>query len=132
MDEERQRLREPISVLVVEDEFLVRMGIVDNLEDAGFRTVEAGSSADAIKVLESRSDIRVVFTDIEMPGTMDGLALSHYVRHRWPPTIIVISSGKRRPNPDELPANVEFISKPYHSMKLANVLQGIKRQLGQI
>ena len=91
-------LRESISVLVVEDELLVRMGIVDDLEEAGFKTVEAGSASDAIRVLETRSDIRVVFTDIEMPGTMDGLALSHYVRHRWPPTIIVISSGKRRPS----------------------------------
>jgi len=125
-------LRESISVLVVEDELLVRMCIVDNLEEAGFKTVEAGSASDAIRVLESRSDIRVIFTDIEMPGTMDGLALSHYVRHRWPPKIIVISSGKRRPSPDELPANVEFISKPYHSTKLANVLLGIKRQLGQM
>jgi CheY-like chemotaxis protein len=125
-------LRESISVLVVEDELLVRMGLVDDLEEAGFKAVEAGSAFDAIRVLESRSDIRVVFTDIEMPGTIDGLALSHYVRHRWPPTIIVISSGKRRPSPDELPANVEFISKPYHSTKLANVLLGIKRQLGQM
>jgi len=117
---------------VVEDDLIVRMDIVDSLEEAGFKSVEVGSATKAISVLESRSDIRVIFTDIEMPGTMDGLALSHYVRHRWPPTIIVISSGKRRPSPDELPANVEFISKPYHSTKLANVLLGIKRQLGQM
>ena len=125
-------MREPISVLVVEDDFLVRMSIVDSLEDAGFKAVEAGSASVAIGVLESRSDITVVFTDIEMPGSMDGLALSHYVRRRWPPTIIVISSGQRRPRQDEMPRDVEFISKPYHSARLANVLQGIKRQLGHI
>ena len=124
-------MRRSIPVLVVEDDLIVRMDIVDSLEEAGFKSVEAGSASEAISVLESRSDIRVVFTDIEMPGTMDGLALSHYVRHRWPPTIVVISSGQRKPRRDEMPANVEFISKPYHSTQLANILQGIKRQLGQ-
>ena len=124
-------MRRSIPVLVVEDDLIVRMDIVDSLEEAGFKSVEAGSASEAISVLESRSDIRVVFTDIEMPGTMDGLALSHYVRHRWPPTIVVISSGQRKPSRDEMPANVEFISKPYHSTQLANILQGIKRQLGQ-
>lgn len=121
-------LRGSISVLVVEDELLVRMG-------RRKRVSRRWRQAQPLMPLECwRADpvIRVVFTDIEMPGTMDALALSHYVRHRWPPTIIVISSRKRRPSLDELPANAEFISKPYHSTKLANVLLGIKRQLGQM
>jgi two-component system, response regulator PdtaR len=124
-------LRRSIPVLVVEDDLIVRMAIVDSLEEAGFKSIEAGSASEAISVLESRSDIRVVFTDIEMPGKMDGLALSHYVRHRWPPTIVVISSGRRHPSRDELPEDVEFISKPFHSTQLADILQSIKRQLRQ-
>ena len=67
-----------IPVLIVEDEVLIRMHLVDILDHEGFTTVEVGSASEAVSVLEGRPDIRVVFTDIEMPGTMDGLALSHY------------------------------------------------------
>ena len=87
-----------IPVLIVEDEVLIRMHLVDILDHEGFTTVEVGSASEAVSMLEGRPDIRVVFTDIEMPGTMNGLALSHYVRHRWPPTIIVVNSGQRRPD----------------------------------
>jgi CheY-like chemotaxis protein len=86
-----------IAVLIVEDEALVRIDLVEALQEAGFKTFEANNAAEAIAIMETNSEIRVVFTDIEMPGTMDGLALSHYVRRRWPPTIIVISSGRHRP-----------------------------------
>ena len=77
-----------ITALVVEDEALVRLDLAESLQAAGYKTVEAASADEAIAVLQSNSDIRVVFTDIQMPGAMDGLALSHYVRKRWPPTII--------------------------------------------
>ena len=79
--------------LVVEDDPLVRFDLAQSLEAEGYKTFEAGDAAEAIAVMEAKPEIRVVFTDIQMPGTMDGLALSHYVRKRWPPTIIVVSWG---------------------------------------
>jgi CheY-like chemotaxis protein len=80
-------------VLIVEDEFLLRMSAVEMIEEAGFEIVEAGNADEAITILESRSDIRVVFTDIQMPGSMDGLKLAAAVRHRWPPIKIIATSG---------------------------------------
>jgi CheY-like chemotaxis protein len=116
-------------ILVVEDESLVRMDIASSLEDAGFSTAEAGCSAEAIDVLERRSDIRVIFTDIEMPGTMDGVGLCHYVRRRWPPTILVVSSGRSRPSQKDMPQDVMFIGKPHQPDELATVLRGVRGQL---
>jgi len=74
-------------VLVVEDEPLIRSHLVAMLENEGCKTYEAGSAAEAIAILESNSKITVVFTDVQMPGTMDGIALARYVRERWPPTV---------------------------------------------
>src|SRR3981081_30492 len=84
--------RRPV-VLIVEDEFLLRMDAVDMIVGAGFEVVEAGDAGEAIEILESRRDITVVFTDIQMPGTMDGLKLARAVRGRWPPIKIVATSG---------------------------------------
>jgi CheY-like chemotaxis protein len=117
-------------MLVVDDEPLVRMDLVGIAEEGGFQTVEAGSAAQAIKILESRSDIRVVFTDIRMPGDMDGIALAHVVRNRWPPTVIVICSGNTRPRQEELPKEVVFLSKPCNGPKMANLISSILEQVG--
>ena len=106
---------EKFTVLVVEDELLVRLDLVETLQRAGYCTYEAGTAREAISLLEQHAEIRVVFTDIEMPGTMDGLALAHYVRFRWPPTIIVISSGQLRPTQELLPSQVDFLAKPYRA-----------------
>ena len=92
------------AALVVEDDALVRFDLAQTLEAEGFKTFEAADAEEAIAVLEANSEIKVVFTDIQMPGTMDGLALSHYVRKRWPPTIIVVSSGHHSPSKDEMPS----------------------------
>jgi CheY-like chemotaxis protein len=98
-------------VLVVEDEALVRLGTVALLEDAGYQTLEAGNAEEAIAILEKRSDIRVVVTDIHMPGSMDGVRLAHYVRDRWPPIHLIVVSGV--PNSLPLPEKALFFSKPY-------------------
>jgi CheY-like chemotaxis protein len=98
--------------LIVEDEVIVRLHIADILEGAGFSAIEAFNADDAIELLTSRSDIRVVITDVNMPGPMDGLKLAHAVRDRWPPVEIIVMSGKSRPNDDELPARGMFFSKP--------------------
>ena len=99
------------TVLVVEDEFLVRDMVQMELEDAGYTVVLAGSADDAIAILEARTDVHLVFTDIDMPGSMDGLKLAACVRDRWPPVHIIITTGKSRP--EEIPANALFIPKPY-------------------
>lgn len=112
-------------MLVIDDEPLVRMDLVDMARDAGFETLEAGNASEALTILESRDDIRVVFTDIRMPGAMDGLALAHLVRDRWPPTVIVICSGNSQPSQEELPSNVVFMSKPCNGPKVANLLSSI-------
>ena len=85
-------LKGPV-VLIVEDEPLVRLGAVQAIEDAGFEVIEAANADEAIRILENRSDIRVVFTDIHMPGSIDGLKLAHAVRDRWPPIKIIVTSG---------------------------------------
>jgi CheY-like chemotaxis protein len=100
-------------VLIVEDEYLLRMNAVDMLEQAGFETVEAHNADEAISILQQRKDIRVVFTDIEMPGSLDGLKLAHAIRDRWPPIEIILTSGKHRLSADQIPARGQFIPKPY-------------------
>jgi two-component system, response regulator PdtaR len=99
------------TVLVVEDDFLVR-GILElELQEAGYEVIVAGNADAAIALLDARTDIHLVFTDINMPGSMDGLKLAACVRDRWPPIHIIRTTGKARPL--EIPANALFIPKPY-------------------
>lgn len=100
-------------VLVVEDEPLVRMFAIHFVEDAGFEVVEAADADQAVAILEARSDLQIMFTDIDMPGSMDGMKLARAVRDRWPPIEIIIVSGHRRPVDDDLPARAVFFPKPY-------------------
>jgi DNA-binding NtrC family response regulator len=100
-------------VLVVEDEPLLLMAAVDLVEEAGFEAVEAHNADEAIEILNAREDIRIVFTDIDMPGSMDGMKLAAMVRDRWPPVEIIIVSGHRKVADDDLPARSVFFSKPY-------------------
>jgi CheY-like chemotaxis protein len=102
---------EMATVLVVEDETLIREFVAEELEEAGYTVVAANNAAEAIAILEARQDIHLVFTDIDMPGSMDGLKLAAAVRDRWPPVHIIITTGKVRPL--EIPANALFIPKPY-------------------
>src|SRR5258706_6612138 len=92
------------NVLVVEDEMLLRMRAVDIVEDAGFRSVEAVNADEALSILESRSDISLLFTDIQMPGSMDGLKLAHAVHDRWPSIKIILVSGQVKPSDAEMTA----------------------------
>jgi two-component sensor histidine kinase/CheY-like chemotaxis protein len=99
-------------VLVVEDEMVLRMRAADIVEDAGFTPIEAVNADEAIAILESRSDISVLFTDIQLPGSMDGLKLAHAVHTRWPNVKIVLVSGQVRPSDAERPADSRFFGKP--------------------
>jgi len=110
-------------VLVVEDEFLLRMDSVEILEDEGFEVVPAANADEAIAVLSARSDIHLVFTDIQMPGSMDGLKLARFVRNRWPPIKIVATSGYVRAGADDLPTGSVFLPKPYSGAELVSTLR---------
>ncbi len=110
-------------VLVVEDEMLLRMRAVDMVEDAGFTSVEAVDADEAVAILESRSDIALLFTDIQMPGSMDGLGLAHAVHARWPPIKIILVSGQLRPAPIDIPANSRFFGKPLKAREMIAEIQ---------
>ena len=100
-------------VLVVEDNELILTTAVDLVTTNGFQGVGATSADEAIAILEARSDIRLVFTDVEMPGTIDGLKLAHYIRNRWPPIHLIIASGRTFLEESQLPIGSSFFSKPY-------------------
>src|ERR1700675_5104131 len=103
----------PAVVLVVEDEMLLRMRTVDMVEDAGFTSVEAVNADEAVAILESRSDIALVLTDIQMPGSMDGLGLARTVNDRWPAIKIILVSGRVELSERERPVNSRFLQKPF-------------------
>lgn len=104
---------EKIVILVVEDEAIIRMGAVEMLEEAGFSVLEASNADVAVQILESRIDIRAVFTDIEMPGSLCGLKLAKAIRDRWPPIHLIVTSGRYTFNELDLPRLARFIRKPY-------------------
>jgi len=106
------------TVLVVEDEALVRMAIVDRLEEEGFLALEAADADQALAILVTNLDVRLVFTDVDMPGSMNGIKLAAAVRDRWPPIKIVVTSGFRKVSLDELPAEAQFVSKPYNADRI--------------
>jgi two-component system, response regulator PdtaR len=115
------------AVLIVEDESLVRLGAVRSIEEAGFEVIEAANADEAIRILENRSDIRVVFTDIHMPGSMDGLKLAHAVRNRWPPIKIIVTSGHGRVSEQDLPEGGRFFAKPYEPTKITDTIRELTR-----
>ena len=115
-------LKGPV-VLIVEDEPLVRLGAVQAIEDAGFEVIEAADADEAIRILENRSDIRVVFTDIHMPGSIDGLKLAHAVRDRWPPIKIIVTSGHVQVSEQDLPEGGRFFAKPYNSAQITDTIR---------
>ena len=110
------------TVLVVEDEFLVMMSITADLIAEGYDVLTASNADKAIEILESRNDIETIFTDIEMPGSMDGLKLAQAVRYRWPPVNIVITSGKQ-PRDNDMPKNIGFVGKPYDIKDVLNAFR---------
>ena len=113
----------PVYVLVVEDDFLNRLHAVDLVEDAGYIAVEASNADEAITILEARKDIRIVFTDIDMPGSMDGLKLAHAIRERWPPIELILTSGHFDLSDDEIPERGRFFPKPYRDQEIISALQ---------
>ena len=112
-------------VLVVEDEALIRMSSADVIRELGFEVIEAVDADHAICLLESVPGVKGVFTDIQMPGSMDGLLLAAIVRDRWPPIALLVTSGKMRPASSDMPTGARFISKPYSPFELKGQLQSL-------
>jgi len=110
-------------ILIVEDELLIRLNAVEMIEEAGFEVIEAASADEAIAILEDRLDITVLFTDIQMAGSMDGLKLAAAVRDRWPPIKIVATSGHVKLDPDDLPKGGRFLPKPYSGAEITQLLR---------
>ncbi len=110
-------------VLVVEDESLIRMNAIAIVEEAGFQAIAASDADEAIRILESRNDIRAVFTDVNMPGSMDGIRLAKVVRNRWPPVALIVTSGQANVPENDLPAGGRFLRKPYEPVQIATALR---------
>jgi CheY-like chemotaxis protein len=110
-------------VLIVEDEPVLALYARDVMEDAGYEVLVTANAGDAVIVLEERLDIRVVFTDVQLPGSMDGLRLAAIIRSRWPPIALVITSGRIAPAAADMPAQSIFLSKPYVQDELCRAVQ---------
>jgi two-component system, response regulator PdtaR len=100
----------PSSVLVVEDDFLVRAIAVAHLKDSGFSTVEAQTADEAMVILRDDRSIAAVFSDVQMPGSMDGIALAQWLAHACPNVMVLLTSGRMDP---DMSAGWRFIAKPY-------------------
>jgi CheY-like chemotaxis protein len=111
-----------IVVLIVEDEPLIRMDLADMVRDAGHVVLEAADADEAIGLLETSPAIRILVTDIEMPGSMDGLKLATAVRERWPPVAIIVTSGRILPATTQLPSATVFLGKPYQGAAMSAAL----------
>jgi DNA-binding NtrC family response regulator len=118
-----QDISDKVIVLVVEDDSLLRILAVDVVEEAGFEAIEAVNADHAVLILESRTDIRIVFTDIDMPGSIDGMKLAIAIRGRWPPIEVIVTSGHYSVRQDELPARSVFFPKPYNPADIIATLQ---------
>jgi len=123
----RSILQAPV-VLLVEDEPLVREFEIDVLQDAGFRVLEARTADEAFDMLRGRPDVRIVFTDVDMPGSLNGFEFARLVRQGWPEVAILVSSGKMQPTEGDLPDGAAFIAKPYRPDVLVEQLQKLVRE----
>jgi CheY-like chemotaxis protein len=112
-------------VLVVEDDMMLRMRAVDMVADAGYSSVEAVDADEAFAILQARSDIALLFTDIQMPGSMDGLQLAHAVHERWPLLKIILVSGQLELSGIQIPRDSRFFGKPLVSGQMIAEMQNM-------
>ena len=126
MGKDNKKLRNPDPspfVLVVEDDSIIRIGLVDALEEAGFRVVDAATGAAGLSALKRDEKLAALRTDVEMPGTLDGLALARIVHERRPDAAVIVMSGRVRPGAGALPPNARFFDKPYRHDDIVASLQ---------
>ena len=118
----------PDVILIVEDEMMLRMLVVDMVEDAGYTAIEASDADEAVAILESRSDIVLMCTDIQMPGSMDGVGLAHAVHARWPSIKIMVVSGQLNAPGIDLPPCTRFFGKP---LEAGQMIAQMRNMIGQ-
>lgn len=106
------------TVLVVDDEAIIRFELVDMLEEAGFDVLDASDADEAVAIMETHPEIGAVVTDVQMPGSMDGIKLVHYIRNRWPPAVLFIVSAQKLADDRSLPERTSFYGKPLDSRRL--------------
>ena len=115
-------------ILVAEDEELIRLWAADVLQESGgFSVLEAANAEAALRVLEARPEVRLLFTDIHMPGAFDGMELARRVHDRWPHVQLVVTSGKIAPRPTEIPDEGRFLAKPYRAEQLVGQVEELLR-----
>jgi two-component system, response regulator PdtaR len=119
-------------VLVVEDELLVRILQVDILREAGFRVAEAQDADEAFEMLRRRVDVRVVLTDVDMPGSLNGFEFARLVKQGWPELQVLVISGKTAPGPGDLPQGVAFVAKPIRPATLVRLIGELTSAADQI
>jgi two-component system, response regulator PdtaR len=109
--------RNPV-ILVVDDEDLLRQMVAEALASEGFVVLEAANAMEALGQLELRHDVQLLFTDIQMPGNLDGLGLVELVHERWPHVLLIVTSGQVRPGFDALPYDARFVPKPFNESEM--------------
>jgi len=113
------------AVLIVDDEPIIRMYATVLVEDAGYVAIEAATADEALAILSARDDIRVLFTDVEMPGSLNGLELVEVVRETWPPIELIVASGHVQVDPQRLPERARFFRKPYTESEVIKALKAL-------
>jgi DNA-binding NtrC family response regulator len=111
------------AILIVEDEAFIRYDLFDFFEDQGFDVFEAENADVAIELMAANPTIRVVLTDVDMPGSMDGVRLAHFIRERYPPTLLLIASGAAKLTPGDMPVGALFVAKPFDPRSLLGVIR---------
>lgn len=111
------------AMLIVEDEAFIRYDLVDFFEEAGFAVFDAENADEAMLLMAANPTIRVVLTDVQMPGSMDGVRLAHFIRERYPPTLLLIASGGVKLVPGDLPIGALFIPKPFDPHALLRTIR---------
>lgn len=111
------------SILVVDDEPMIRLNLADFFEDEGYTVYEASDADAAISILQANSGVRIVLTDIQMPGSMDGVKLAHFIAERFPPSLLIVASGALRPSAAELPPHTMFIAKPFDPRRVLDEIE---------
>jgi len=115
----------PATVLVVEDDAMIRIETIGAIQDEGYLVLSADDADQALGALEAHPEVDVLFTDIRMPGSMDGLALANWVRRRHPQMEIVIASGNLQPAADRMPERAKFLAKPYSALQIGDILRAM-------
>ncbi len=125
----KAKAQDPATVLLVEDEPLILMMTADALQDAGFSVLEAWNADEALRLLEERGgNVHVLLTDVNMPGSIDGLALAGRVHERWPRIQLLVTSGQVRPSENDLPDRGRFMPKPYRTSTMLGHIDALMQQ----